>query len=60
MSRAARRILASVVAIVVIVLVAGVWIIRGPGPLDFAGGAKVAASGGTAEGSLSNSQRTRL
>ena len=42
MSRAARRILASVVAIVVIVLVAGVWIIRGPGPLDFAGGAKVA------------------
>jgi mono/diheme cytochrome c family protein len=42
MSRAARRILASVVAIVVVVLVAGVWIIRGPGPLDFAGGAKVA------------------
>jgi mono/diheme cytochrome c family protein len=42
MSRAARRILASVVAIVVVALVAGVWIIRGPGPLDFAGGAKVA------------------
>jgi mono/diheme cytochrome c family protein len=42
MSRAARRILASVVAIVVVALVAGVWIIRSPGPLDFAGGAKVA------------------
>jgi mono/diheme cytochrome c family protein len=41
MSRAARRILAGVVAIVVVVLAAGVWIIRGPGPLDFAGGAKV-------------------
>jgi mono/diheme cytochrome c family protein len=42
MSRATGRILASVVAIVVVVLVAGVWIIRGPGPLDFAAGAKVA------------------
>jgi mono/diheme cytochrome c family protein len=42
MSPAARRILLSVVAIVVIALVAGVWIIRGPGPLDFAGGTKVA------------------
>ena len=42
MSRATGRILASVVAIVVVALVAGVWIIRGPGPLDFAGGAKVA------------------
>jgi mono/diheme cytochrome c family protein len=41
MSRAARRILAGFVAIVVVVLAAGVWIIRGPGPLDFAGGAKV-------------------
>jgi mono/diheme cytochrome c family protein len=40
MSRAARRILAGVVAIVVVALAAGVWIIRGPGPLDFAGGAK--------------------
>jgi mono/diheme cytochrome c family protein len=42
MSRAARRILVGVVAIVVLALAAGVWIIRGPGPLDFAGGAKVA------------------
>jgi mono/diheme cytochrome c family protein len=41
MSPAARRILLSVVAIVVVALVAGVWIIRGPGPLDFAGGTKV-------------------
>jgi mono/diheme cytochrome c family protein len=39
---AARRILLSVVAIAVIALVAGVWIIRGPGPLDFADGPKVA------------------
>ena len=42
MSPAARRILAGVVVIVVVALAAGVWIIRGPGPLDFAGGAKVA------------------
>jgi mono/diheme cytochrome c family protein len=42
MSPAARRILLSVVVIVVVALVAGVWIIRGPGPLDFAGGTKVA------------------
>jgi mono/diheme cytochrome c family protein len=42
MSPAARCILLSVVAIVVIALVAGVWIIRGPGPLDFAGSTKVA------------------
>jgi mono/diheme cytochrome c family protein len=42
MSPAARRILLSVVAIVIVALVAGVWIIRGPGPLDFAGGTKVA------------------
>jgi mono/diheme cytochrome c family protein len=42
MSPAARRILLSVVAIVVVALVAGLWIIRGPGPLDFAGGTKVA------------------
>jgi mono/diheme cytochrome c family protein len=42
MSPAARRILLSVVAIVVVALVAGVWIIRGPGPLDFAAGTKVA------------------
>jgi mono/diheme cytochrome c family protein len=42
MTPAARRILAGVVVIVVIALAAGVWIIRGPGPLDFAGGSKVA------------------
>jgi mono/diheme cytochrome c family protein len=42
MSPAARRILLSVVAIVVIALVAGVWIIRGPGPMAFADGPKVA------------------
>ena len=36
------RILLSVVAIAVIALVAMVWIIRGPGPMDFVGGPKVA------------------
>jgi hypothetical protein len=42
MSRAGRRILFSVAALVVIVLVAGLWIFRGPGPIDFADGPKVA------------------
>jgi mono/diheme cytochrome c family protein len=42
MSPAARRILLSVVVIVLVVLAAGVWIIRGPGPLAFADGPKVA------------------
>jgi mono/diheme cytochrome c family protein len=42
MSPAARRILLSVVVIVVVALAAGLWIIRGPGPMAFAGGAKVA------------------
>jgi mono/diheme cytochrome c family protein len=42
MSPAARRILFSVVAIVVVALLVGVWIIRGPGPLAFADGPKVA------------------
>jgi mono/diheme cytochrome c family protein len=42
MSPAARRILLSVVAIVVVALVAGLWILRGPGPMAFAGGTKVA------------------
>jgi len=42
MSSAARRILFSVVAIVVVALAIGVWIIRGPGPMAFAGGPKVA------------------
>jgi mono/diheme cytochrome c family protein len=41
MSPAARRILFSVVAVVVVALVAGLWILRGPGPMDFADGAKV-------------------
>ncbi len=39
---AAARILLSVVAIVVVALVAAVWVIRGPGPLAFADGPKVA------------------
>jgi mono/diheme cytochrome c family protein len=39
---AAVRILLSVVAIVVIAVVAGLWVIRGPGPLGFADGPKVA------------------
>ena len=42
MSPAARRILLSVVAIVVVALAAGIWIIRGPGPMAFADGPKVA------------------
>jgi mono/diheme cytochrome c family protein len=42
MSSAARRILLSVVAIVVIAVVAGVWILRGPDPMAFADGPKVA------------------
>jgi mono/diheme cytochrome c family protein len=42
MSPAARRILLSVVAIVVVALAVGVWIIRGPGPMAFADGPKVA------------------
>jgi mono/diheme cytochrome c family protein len=42
MSPAARRILAGVAAIVVVALAIGLWIIRGPGPLAFADGPKVA------------------
>jgi mono/diheme cytochrome c family protein len=42
MSPAARRILLSVVAIVVVALAVGVSIIRGPGPMAFADGPKVA------------------
>jgi mono/diheme cytochrome c family protein len=41
MSRAARRILLSLAAIAVVVGLAVVWFIRGPGPLDFSGGSKV-------------------
>ena len=36
------RILTSLVVIAIVVVALGVWIIRGPGPLDFAGGTKVA------------------
>ncbi|HEV3499009.1 MAG TPA: cytochrome c [Bradyrhizobium sp.] len=42
MTPAARRILVSVVVIVVIALAAGLWILRGPGPMAFAEGTKVA------------------
>jgi mono/diheme cytochrome c family protein len=42
MSSAARRILLGVVVIAVVVIAAGVWILRGPGPTAFSGGAKVA------------------
>ncbi len=42
MSPAARRILLSVVVIVVVALGVGLWIVRGPGPLAFADGPKVA------------------
>jgi mono/diheme cytochrome c family protein len=39
---AAARFLLSVAAIVVVALAIGAWVIRGPGPLDFADGPKVA------------------
>jgi mono/diheme cytochrome c family protein len=42
MSPAARRILLSVIAIAVVVLAAGLWILRGPGPMAFTDGPKVA------------------
>jgi mono/diheme cytochrome c family protein len=42
MNPAARRILLSIVAIIIIALVAAIWIIRGPGPMAFADGPKVA------------------
>jgi mono/diheme cytochrome c family protein len=41
MSPAARRILGSVVAILVVVLLVGVWIVRGPGPMAFGTGPNV-------------------
>ena len=44
MSPAARRILLSVIAIVIIAGLVGVWIIRGPDPMAFAGGPRVALS----------------
>lgn len=42
MSSAARRILLGVVAVAVVVMTAGVWILRGPGPTAFSNGKKVA------------------
>jgi mono/diheme cytochrome c family protein len=42
MSAAARRILLSVVAIAVVAVAIGLWIVRGPGPMAFADGPKVA------------------
>src|ERR1700733_11873375 len=39
---ASRRILFSVVAIAAAAVAVAIWIIRGPGPMDFAGGQKVA------------------
>jgi mono/diheme cytochrome c family protein len=42
MSPAARRILVGVAAIVVVALAAGIWIMRGPGPMAFADGPRVA------------------
>jgi mono/diheme cytochrome c family protein len=42
MSPGARRILLSVVAIVVVALAGGIWFVRGPGPMAFADGPKVA------------------
>jgi mono/diheme cytochrome c family protein len=42
MSPATRRILLGVVLIAVLVVATEVWIIRGPGPIDVAGGQKVA------------------
>ena len=42
MSPAARRILLSVVAIVVVAVAIGLWIVRGSGPMAFADGPKVA------------------
>jgi mono/diheme cytochrome c family protein len=40
MSPGARRILLSIAVIVVVAIVAGVWIVRGPGPMAFADGPK--------------------
>jgi mono/diheme cytochrome c family protein len=42
MSPAARRILTSVAAVVVVAFLVAVWVIRGPGPMAFAGGPNVA------------------
>ena len=42
MTPAVHRALLSVVVVVVIALAAGLWVLRGPGPMAFAGGHKVA------------------
>ena len=42
MSPAARRILLSVAAVVAVAMIVAVWIIRGPGPMAFAGGPNIA------------------
>jgi mono/diheme cytochrome c family protein len=42
MSPGARRILLSVAVIMVVAVVAGIWIVRGPGPMAFAHGPKAA------------------
>ena len=39
-----RRILLSLAVIVIAAVAVGVWIVRGPGPLDFSGGSKVAVA----------------
>ncbi|HWZ06269.1 MAG TPA: cytochrome c [Bradyrhizobium sp.] len=41
MNSAARRILIGAIAIAVVLLAAGVWILRGPGPMAFSDGKKV-------------------
>jgi mono/diheme cytochrome c family protein len=38
------RILASLAVIIIAAVAVGVWIVRGPGPLDFSGGSKVAVA----------------
>ncbi|KJC33787.1 alcohol dehydrogenase [Bradyrhizobium sp. LTSP885] len=44
MSRRARRILESIVAIVLVAFIVGVWVIRGPGPMAFGTGPNVELS----------------
>jgi mono/diheme cytochrome c family protein len=43
---AARPLVIAIVAIVVIAAAIGLWLVMGPGPMDFAGGKRVALSGG--------------
>ena len=44
MSPGARRILINIAAVVAVAFIVGVWIIRGPGPMAFAGGPNVELS----------------